>query len=165
MGRAFAAVCGAILLIISAPRLPAPIHEIAESPTPTTTPEPTYDYRAFVLQHLQKCINRDNPGIVADYANTVDYYENGMVGLSFIAKDRQKFSTSWPTFSIQLTSAINYDASNAPRVTITFNYDFEAHNGEKISRGSTENIWTLLQTPSGLKITAEKQKVTNRSRK
>lgn len=156
----------AVLLFITAHQVPAPIQEEATpTPTPTPIPEPAYDYRNFVLQHLQKCTNRDILGIVTDYAETVDYYENGIVGHSFITQDRQKFATSWPTLSIKVTSPINYDESNLPRVTITFSYNFEARNGRLVSRGSAENVWTLLQTSNGLKITAEKQNVSNRSRK
>ena len=153
-------VCG--LLVLTAHRLPAPI---SAEPTSTPTPEPGYDYRDFVLRHIQKCINRDILGIVSDYTDTVDYYDNGIVGRSFIAQDRQKFAASWPTLSIQLTSPINYDASNAPRVTVSFSYNFEARKGNKISRGNAENVWTVLQTPNGLKIMTERQNVTNRSRK
>jgi hypothetical protein len=134
------------------------------APVSASAIQPVYDYRGFVLQHLQKCINRDIAGIVSDYTDDVDYYENGFVGRSFIAQDRQKYAASWPTLSIQLTSEITFDASNAPRVIVTFNYNFEARNGRKASRGGAQNVWTLLQTADGLKINAEKQYVTARSR-
>ena len=99
----------AAFLFITAHRLPAPIQEVPESPTPTptatyspsslpetTTTQAAYDYRRFVLQHLQKCSNGDVSGIVADYADSVDYYENGRVTPSFIAQDRRKYVSSWP---------------------------------------------------------------------
>ena len=168
----------AILLLLGSQRLPAPIQEVPESPTPTptatyspsslpetTTTQAAYDYRRFVLQHLQKCSNGDVSGIVADYADSVDYYENGRVTPSFIAQDRRKYVSSWPMVSIQLTSPINYDASTAPSVRVSFSYTFEARNGRKVSRGTADNVWFVLQTPTGLKITSEKQTVTNRSRK
>jgi hypothetical protein len=144
---------------------PTTSYQTPPSPPVSVPPmQPVYDYRGFVLQHLQKCSNRDIAGVVADYTDVVDYYENGFVGRSFIAQDREKYAASWPALSIQLTSEIAFDASNAPRVIVTFNYTFEARNGRKASRGSAQNTWTLLQTADGLKINAEKQSVTARSR-
>ena len=158
-------------LHLTAKPTPAPTQAAATySPPPplpetTSPPQPEYDYRGFVLQHLQKCTNGDVSGIVADYADSVDYYENGMVTPSFIAKDRRKYMSSWPTLSIQMTSPVSYDTSNAPHIRVNFSYTFEARNGRKVSRGQTDNTWFLLQTPTGLKITSEKQTITNRSRR
>ena len=158
-------------LHLTAKPTPAPTQAAATySPPPplpetTSPPQPEYDYRGFVLQHLQKCTNGDVSGIVADYADSVDYYENGMVTPSFIAKDRRKYMSSWPTLSIQMTSPVSYDTSNAPHIRVNFSYTFEARNGRKVSRGQTDNTWFLLQTPTGLKIASEKQTITNRSRR
>jgi len=134
---------------------------------PVATPaslKDRYDYRAFVTSHLQKCINADIPAIVADYADSVDYYDNGTVGHAFILKDRQKFSASWPFLSIRLTSEIQADDSDGFGITVTFNYSFEARsNRRKISRGQTTNRWVLVETPNGLRIGTEKQEITGRS--
>jgi len=157
-------------LHLTAKPTPAPTPAAATySPTPlptaTTVPQPVYDYREFVLQHLQKCTKGDVSGIVEDYADSVDYYEDGVVTRSFIAQDRRKYRSSWPTLSIQMTSPISYDTSNATYVRVSFSYTFEARNGRKMSRGQADNTWSLLQTPTGLKITSEKQTITNRSRR
>jgi serine/threonine protein kinase len=134
---------------------------------PVATPvslKQKYDYRAFVTAHLQKCMNGDIPGIVADYSDSVDYYDNGTVGQAFILKDRQKFSASWPFLSIRLTSEIQADDSYGSGMTVTFNYSFEARsNRRKTSRGQATNRWVLVETPNGLRIATEKQEITNRS--
>ena len=62
---------------------------------PPPPSEPTRNLRVeiekFVEEHLRKSVNADISGMIADYADRVDYYENGIVDRSFIARDRQTF--------------------------------------------------------------------------
>lgn len=155
------------------------------SPSPTSTAEPkfyvpppavpspsvpTRDLRAeierFVYEHLRKTVNGEISGIAADYADRVDYYENGYVDRSFIMRDRQTYVAAWPSLRITPMGGVRIDdSSSVSRVTISFDYQFEARNNKGIhSLGNAANTWVLDASYGGLKIVAEKQNVTNRKR-
>lgn len=136
-------------------------------PVPTV---PTRDLRAeierFVYEHLRKSVNADITGMLADYADRVDYYENGYVDHSFIAKDRQTYAAAWPGIKIAPSGAVRINENaNANRVTIWFDYRFDARNNKGIhSLGDAANTWVLDTSYGTLKIVSEKQNVTNRKR-
>jgi serine/threonine protein kinase len=157
----------------------------APSPSPTSTsvpessphpplavapPAPTRDLNSeittFVYEHLRKSVNADINGLLADYADRVDYYENGYVDHSFIAKDRQTYSAGWPAVKIVPFGPVrSTENANANRVTIWFDYRFDARNNKGIhSLGDTANTWVLDTSYGALKIVSEKQTVTNRKR-
>ena len=162
------------LMALSAPS-PAPVSPAAVkfyspppfSPTPST---PIRDLRAeiekFVYEHLRKSVNADISGMVADYADRVDYFDNGMVDRSFIAKDRQTFSAGWPFVKIVPLGTVRIsESTGSDRATVWFDYRFDARNSKGIhSLGDAANIWVLDTSYGGLKIVSEKQNVTNRKR-
>ena len=137
------------------------------SPPPSV---PTRDLRAeiekFVYEHLRKTVNADISGLVADYGDQVDYYENGFVDRSFIAKDRQTYAAGWPVVRITPVGGIRIDETpGSDRVTIWFDYKFDAQNRKGIhSLGDAANVWILDTSYGGVKIVSEKQTVTNRKR-
>jgi serine/threonine protein kinase len=142
-------------------------------PSPSVAPAPTVptrDLRAeiekFVYEHLRKSVNADISGMLADYADRVDYYENGYVDQSFIARDRQTYAAGWPAVKIVPFGIVQIsDTANTGRVTIWFNYHFDARNSKGIhSLGDAANTWVLDTSYGGLKIVSEKQNVTNRKR-
>ena len=166
---------GTIHLVALAAPSPSPVSTAAPkfNPAPTFSPPPsvpTRDLRAeiekFVYEHLSKSVNADISGIVADYADRVDYYENGLVDRSFITKDRQTYSAGWPTVKIVPAGGIRInEIPDSNRVTISFDYRFDARNKKGIhSLGDAANVWVLDTSYGGLKIVSEKQTVTNRRR-
>jgi serine/threonine protein kinase len=153
-----------------APAMTAPPRFDSSSTLPQPPAEPTRNLRVeiekFVEEHLRKSVNADISGMTADYADRVDYYENGIVDRSFIARDRQTFATGWPTVKIFPLGGVRvYDSVSSDRVTISFNYRFDARNGKGIhSLGDAANTWVLDTSYGSLKIVSEKQNVTNRKR-
>ncbi len=137
------------------------------SPSPSV---PNRDLRTeiekFVYEHLRKSVNADISGMLADYVDHVDYFENGSVDHSFIAKDRQTYAAGWPMVKIAPLGPVRINESaNSSRVTISFDYRFDARNRKGIhSLGDAANIWILDTSYGGLKIVSEKQTVTNRKR-
>lgn len=164
------------LVAITAPLpspTPAATAEAKFYPSPSSAPPPmvpTRDLRAeierFVYEHLRKSVNADISGMLADYADRVDYYENGSVDQSFIARDRQTFAAGWPTVRISQVGGVRIsETANSNRVTIWFDYRFDARNSKGIhSLGDAANTWVLDTSYGGLKIVSEKQNVTNRKR-
>jgi len=158
----------------------------APSPTPTATstaepkfyvppsiPSPTAETRdlqgeieRFVYEHLRKSVNGDISGMLADYADRVDYYDNGYVDRSFIMRDRQTYANGWPSLKIMPSGGIRFnDTSNLTRIMVSFDYRFDARNNKGIhSLGDAANTWVIDASYGGLKIVAEKQNVTNRKR-
>jgi serine/threonine protein kinase len=136
-------------------------------PAPTV---PTRDLRAeiekFVYEHLRKSVNADINGMLADYADRVDYFDNGYVDHSFIARDRQTYAAGWPTVKISPNGPVRINESgNSTLVTIWFDYRFDARNSKGVhSLGDTNNTWIVDTAYGGLKIVSEKQNVTNRKR-
>jgi serine/threonine protein kinase len=139
-------------------------------PRPPAPPAPTRDLRVeiekFVYEHLRKSVNADISGLIADYADRIDYYENGVVDRSFIARDRQTYAAGWPVVKILPLGAVRIgDTASSDRVTIWFDYRFDARNGKGIhSLGDAANTWVLDTSYGSLKIVSEKQNVTNRKR-
>jgi serine/threonine protein kinase len=153
-----------------APATTAPPRFDSFSTIPPPPPEPTRNLRVeiekLVEEHLRKSVNADISGMIADYADRVDYYENGIVDRSFIARDRQTFSAAWPTVKIFPLGGVRiHNGGSSDRVTISFDYRFDARNGKGIhSLGDAANTWVLDTSYGSLKIVAEKQNVTNRKR-
>jgi serine/threonine protein kinase len=141
-------------------------------PSPSTEPSPTVPTRdvrteiqKFVYEHLRKSVNAEISGMLADYADRVDYYDNGYVDHSFIAKDRQTYAAGWPTLRISEFTILQISDTTSSRVTVWFNYHFDARNSKGIhSLGDAANTWVLDTSYGGLKIVSEKQNVTNRKR-
>jgi serine/threonine protein kinase len=157
---------------------PAPAAPPASTEAPRSYPRsvsslppslPTRDLRAeiekFVSEHLRKTVNGDISGMIADYAALVDYYENGMVDRGFIMKDRQTYAAGWPFVQIVPRGGVRISETNSDRVTISFDYRFDARNRKGIhSLGDAANIWILDTSDGGLQIVSEKQTVANRKR-
>jgi hypothetical protein len=156
--------------VAPAPAITPPPRVESSSTLPPPPPEPTRDLRVeiekFVEEHLRKSVNADISGMIADYAERVDYYENGIVDRSFIARDRQTFGAAWPSMKILPRGGVRiHNSTSSDRVTISFDYRFDARNGKGIhSLGDTENTWVLDTSYGALKIVSEKQNVTNRKR-
>ena len=152
------------------PTAPAKLYPSPSNPLLPSPSVPTRDLRAeidkFVYEHLRKSVNGDISGMLADYADHVFYYDNGYVDQAFIAKDRQTFSAAWPTMKIVPIREVRISESpNSDRLTISFDYRFDARNSKGIhSLGDAGNTWVLDTSYGGLKILSEKQNVTNRKR-
>ena len=159
-----------LVAVAPAPAMTAPPRFDSPPTLPPPPSEPTRNLRVeiekFVEEHLRKSVNADISGMIADYADRVDYYENGIVDRSFIARDRQTFTAGWPTVKIFPLGGVRvYDSVSSDRVTISFNYRFDARNGKGIhSLGDAANTWVLDTSYGSLKIVSEKQNVTNRKR-
>ena len=103
-----------VLMLVTAHRLPAPIQEIAESPTPT--PEQAAKLQAeqlhtnttvasltFIESFVKALGSNDLGAQLGYYAEQVHYYELGHVPKDVVRKDLQHDITTWPnrTYSIE----------------------------------------------------------------
>ena len=115
--------CVASALVLSTlHRLPAPISEIPESPTPAPTAAPALSVTAFsvgVVEEFVKSLSFNNADSQLQfYAGEVSYYELGRVTKDSIRKDLEHDIRTWPT----RVYAINY----APKITQLSSGTFQA---------------------------------------
>lgn len=100
------------------------------------------------------------------FAPTVQYFDYGKVSRAFVVQDFTKTFKRWPKYSFaNLTPITLLKEFQDGSITVSFNYDFRAVSEEdsRWSQGSTYNTVTMKDSSSGLRITAYKQKVFNRS--
>jgi serine/threonine protein kinase len=134
----------------------------SEEPATTSTTE---QIKQFVAEHFRKTERLDCDGVLADYASRVDYFEHGVVGKDFIARDCSAYVKAWPEITSQLTGAIEVRESGNGEYTVSFGYNFDARNKAKgkTSRGHAADTWRVANGPGGFKITYHRETITNRS--
>ena len=131
---------------------------------PATT-NATEQIKQFVAEHFRKAERLDCDGVLADYASRVDYFEHGVVGKDFIARDCSAYVKAWPEITWQLTGAIEVRESGNGEYAVSFGYNFDARNKAKgkTSRGHAADTWRVANGLGGFKITYQRQTITNRS--
>jgi serine/threonine protein kinase/ketosteroid isomerase-like protein len=140
------------------------------SRTTMSPPEPSANVvaeqiRQFVAEHFRKTERTDCEAVLADYANRVDYFDSGVVGKDFIARDCAAFVKAWPQIRDQLTGTVDVRENGNDEYAVSFSYDFEAHNPAKgkISRGHAVDQWRVENRSGEFRITYHREKVTKRS--
>jgi hypothetical protein len=103
--------------------------------------------------------------MLSDYASRVDYFDHGVVGKDFIARDCNAYVKAWPEITVQLTRAIEVREIGNGECTVTFSYDFQARNKAKgkISHGHAADTWRVENRAGGFQITYHRETITNRS--
>ena len=134
------------------------------SEEPATT-SATEQIKQFVAEHFRKTERLDCDGVLADYASRVDYFEHGVVGKDFIARDCSVYVKAWPEITWQLTGAIEVRESGNGEYAVSFGCNFDARNKAKgkTSRGHAADTWRVANGPGGFKITYHRETITNRS--
>jgi ketosteroid isomerase-like protein len=132
---------------------------------PPATSSATEQIQQFVTEHFRKAERSDCDGMLADYASRVDYFDNGVVGKDFIARDCSTYVKAWPEITWHLTGAIEVRESGGGEYAVSFGYDFDARNRAKgkISKGHAAHTWRVANGAGGFKITYHRETVTNRS--
>ena len=137
MKRTLVLLVSIIVLFVTAHRLPAPIQEIAESPTPTPEQAPklqaeqlrantTVASLLFIESFVKALSSNDLRAQLRYYAAQVDYYELGQVPKDVVRKDLQHDITTWPnrTYLIEGTPEVaptdnGFDAKFRMKYTLT----------------------------------------------
>jgi len=134
----------------------------SEQPAATTAIE---QIKQFVAEHFRKTERLDCDGVLADYASRVDYFDNGVVGKDFIARECGAYVKAWPELTLRVTGAIDVRDSGNGEFTVSFGYDFDARNKAKgkTSRGHAADTWRVQNRTGGYQITYHRETITNRS--
>jgi serine/threonine protein kinase len=148
----------------AAPSSTIPIYVPLPAPMTNTSTNATEQIKQFVLQHFRKTERTDCDGVLSDYASRVDYFDYGVVGKDFIARDCSGYVKAWPEMTVQLTGAIEVRDIGNNEYTVTFGYDFDARNKAKgkTSRGHATDTWRVQNSSGEFRITYHRETVTKR---
>lgn len=150
--------------LTAAPSSNAPVYVPLPGPSTNLSTTAAEQIRQFVAEHLRKTERTDCDGVLADYASTVDYFDNGVVGKDFIARDCSGYVKAWPQMTMHLTGVIDVRENGAGEYTVSFGYDFEGRNQAKgkTSRGHATDTWQVRNSSGELRITYHRETVTKR---
>jgi uncharacterized caspase-like protein len=151
--------------------LPAPVpastHAPAPAPTPAPVMRPSPDIKAFVNAYIATFNRGSIPEILSLYADRVDYFGQGVVGLDFIRKDKQGYYQSWPQVEHRLNGDITItDTREADVKKVTFPISFSVRNPNRGTAvvGNATNTFIIRLTRGTWKIIDEKQQVLSRKK-
>jgi tetratricopeptide (TPR) repeat protein len=155
----------------------APLPTSAPSPLTTASPPTTGaggqipprldEYKQFVQDALHSFETNDLEGLAARYAEKVQYRDYGIRGREFVHRDLEKYFKRWPVTRIQFDGDVKVEDTKKPNEKILrFKYKFDTASADRhaFSTGTANTSWWVWNTTDGLKIFAERQKV-SRTRK
>jgi hypothetical protein len=112
---------------------------------------------------LQAFQRADIDAILLRYSEKVVYRGYGVVDQAFIRKDLERYFARWPVTRAQLKGTVKVvDTKKPDEKKVLFAYSFEASspNRSASATGSAANEWWVWETPNGLKVFGERQKIT-----
>ena len=146
--------------------------EARPAPGPTRPPRPppaaaarhrltVEEARAFIARYLQAGQTNDPPAELAFYAESVDYFNEGVVDRHFIGADIARYDHRWPERHFTLLEP--FTIANTPdgdpdKTVVNFRYQFANRGSKYLVHGRTDNTWTLAgDNPANLRIVAIKE--------
>jgi ketosteroid isomerase-like protein len=100
--------------------------------------------------------NRDTNRNLNNYADTVDYYKAGRVGLGRVRADKQNAFSQYDSINFNISNMkITPDASG-DKATAVFDKEWTFEGDEKYSSGKVQQQLTLSKIGGKWKITGEK---------
>jgi len=108
------------------PRLEIPTPDANTPPVPEPPPSiGEAEVRAFLLEHHAKASRGDVAGMVADYDQTVDFLERGLVSQSSIQEEETSHRQKWPKSREEIVGEITLSGNSG---TWQASYTIQFHN-------------------------------------
>jgi Bacterial SH3 domain/Tetratricopeptide repeat len=120
-------------------------------------------YRDLVTGTLQAFESADIDAILLRYSQKVVYRTYGVVDQAFIRTDLERYFARWPVTRTELKGTVKVvDTEKPDEKKVLFAYDFQASSPNRgaSATGSAANEWWVWETPTGLKVFGESQKIT-----
>ena len=139
----------------------------ANSVSPGKLAQGNQEIEDLVSATLGAFEQRDLDAILSRYSEKVVYRDYGVVDRAFIRKDLEKYFARWPVTQVKLRGPIRVlDTRKPNEKRLVFSYDFHATapNRNTWSAGTTSNEWWIWETPEGLRVFGDKQKITKRQK-
>lgn len=112
---------------------------------------------------IRKYLNATEHAVIDDeihyFADEVDYFDRGPVGLDFVKADQWKYYNKWPIRKVDLTAPpIIVPSSDGNGFIVRYYTDFLARNARYQLKGTSLNVLRLERVPGGLVITSIKER-------
>ncbi len=120
----------------------------------------------FVDRMLTAASSADVNGLLALYADRVDYFGSGEVGKTFIRDDKERFFRSWPNLRYRRTGPVSIDSEYGDGVRVSFPSRFRVENPtrNKFSEGTAHSILRLRSSDGDYLVIGEQQRVLTRNK-
>lgn len=132
------------------PPLPASPLASAEKPQPWNAKMVT----VFILAHHKKASSGDISGMVADYADQVDHFNNGMVNREFILKDETVYHAKFLYVDEEVKSDIKVRAlpNGLIEAAYLLSIHWQARSNNELGGGEFDVMLELQSGSNGLRI-------------
>ena len=134
--------------------------------TPTPTPRPTLDPKESkeITDDVKDVIdnwknaseNLDMETHLAQYADTVDYYKGGRVGISRVRADKQRAFDAYDSIDIDISNVKITPDETGDKATALFDKQWKFEAEEKYSSGKVQQLLTFARINGRWRITGEK---------
>jgi ketosteroid isomerase-like protein len=136
------------------------------SPSATPTPKPTVNPETAkaVTENVTNVIddwksaseNLDLDGHLSQYADTVDYYNAGKVGLARVRADKQKAFEAYDSINFDISNVRVTPDPSGEKATAVFDKQWTFEGVEKRSSGKVQQLLTFAKINGRWLITGEK---------
>ncbi len=138
----------------------------APSPTATPTAQPTLkpeaakavtnDVKNVVDDWRDTTENLDLDAHINQYADTVDYYKAGRVGVARVRADRERAFAAYDTININIDNVKVTPDASGEKATVVLDKEWNFEGAEKFSSGKVQQQLTLNKIGGRWLITGEK---------
>lgn len=139
-------------------------NENANVATPTPKPTLTADEIAETKENIENVIDDwrssyeslDLEYAMGYYADTVDYYNAGRVGIGKVRADKQRAFDSYDTIKMDISNLEITPDPTGEKATALFDKEWKFENAEKTNSGKVQQRLQLTKIAGKWKITGEK---------
>lgn len=154
-----------LVLAYGAPNsMPAQRVALQTTPPPAQTPSSHPTMVEFVKAYVESG-NFTDPNFESSfYADSVDYFDNGVVSKAFVAQDVFKYDQRWPLRRYWVTSGPLVSIADPARdiVKAVVRLEFKVQNPQKQVVGSCENTIYIRDASSNPKVISVRSKMLSR---
>ena len=136
------------------------------TPSPSPTPQPTLnpqqakaitnDVKDVIDEWKDSTENLDLNGHISQYADTVDYYKAGKVGVARVRSDRERAFSAYDSIDINIDNVKVTPDPSGDKATVIFDKEWNFEGEEKYSSGKVQQQLNLNKINGRWLITGEK---------
>jgi N-acetylmuramoyl-L-alanine amidase len=114
----------------------------------------------FVIEYYAALSRTDVSDVVARFAESVNYGEDGQQNRAYIEKDLHDYVTRWPVLHLE-PEEVAVSAKDGGTAALSFNLVYSVANGsnKKSLSGHSTNIWIVRRVNGELKIISQREVV------
>jgi hypothetical protein len=142
------------------PRPPARTERVREeeSATPRTAGVSSSEARRVVEDYLRAAEAPTPEREVSFYADEVNYFDEGRVPRSAVARDQRAYYRRWPQREFALVGEPEVLRTTANGATVRFRVRYQLRSSNESARGETENVVGLRREGERLRIASIRER-------